>query len=100
MTDERVEWLTARLDELEALAYRVKRAYAMHEMFAGRPGELLWPPPAVRRYEDGVRRVASVAEITGLEGLTPLTQEIFRFERHGRKGRCIVGDFVATGVVP
>src|SRR5205814_5425572 len=25
----------------------------------------------VRRYEDGVRRVASIAEITGLEGLTP-----------------------------
>ncbi len=41
----------------------------------------------VRRFEDGVRRVASIAEIIGLEGLTPLTQEIFRFERRGRKGR-------------
>ena len=41
----------------------------------------------VKRYEDGVRRVASIAEITGLEGNTPLTQEIFRFERRGRKGR-------------
>ena len=41
----------------------------------------------VKRYEDGVRRVASIAEITGLEGNTPLTQELFRFERRGRKGR-------------
>jgi pilus assembly protein CpaF len=54
----------------------------------------------VKRYEDGVRRVASIAEITGLEGLTPLTQELFRFERRGRKGRCVVGEFVATGIVP
>ena len=54
----------------------------------------------VRRYEDGVRRVANVAEIVGLEGLTPLTQEIFRFERRGRKGRNILGEFVATGIVP
>jgi pilus assembly protein CpaF len=54
----------------------------------------------VRRYEDGVRRVASIAEITGLEGLTPLTQDVYRFERHGRKGRAVLGEFVATGVVP
>jgi pilus assembly protein CpaF len=30
----------------------------------------------VRRYQDSVRRIESVAEITGLEGLTPLLQEI------------------------
>src|SRR5205085_3164957 len=48
----------------------------------------------VKRYEDGVRRVASIAEITGLEGLTPLTQELYRFERRGRKGRVIVGEHV------
>jgi pilus assembly protein CpaF len=54
----------------------------------------------VKRYEDGVRRVAAIVEITGLEGNTPVTQEIFRFERRGRKGRSIVGDFVGTGIVP
>jgi pilus assembly protein CpaF len=54
----------------------------------------------VKRYEDGVRRVASIAEITGLEGLTPLTQELFRFERRGRKGRMLLGEHVATGIVP
>ncbi len=54
----------------------------------------------VKRYEDGVRRVASIAEIIGLEGLTPTTQDIFRFDRQGRKGKSVVGQFVATGVVP
>ncbi|TVQ63017.1 MAG: CpaF family protein [Phycisphaerales bacterium] len=54
----------------------------------------------VRRYEDGVRRVESITEITGIEGLTPQTQEIFRFQRRGRHGRMIVGDFIPTGIVP
>ena len=54
----------------------------------------------VRRFEDGVRRVASIAELVGLEGLTPLTQELFRFERKGRKGRSILGEHAATGIVP
>ncbi|MDB5341645.1 MAG: type secretion system protein [Schlesneria sp.] len=54
----------------------------------------------VRRYEDGVRRVESIVEITGLEGLIPQTQELFRFERRGRKGKIIDGQFVATGIVP
>ena len=54
----------------------------------------------VRRYEDGVRRVASIVEITGMEGNTPLTQELFRFERRGRKGRNIQGEHAATGIVP
>jgi len=54
----------------------------------------------VRRFDDGVRRVESIIEITGLEGLTPQTQEIFRFQRLGRQGRIIQGEFVATGIVP
>lgn len=54
----------------------------------------------VHRFEDGVRRVVSVAEITGIEGTTPLLQEIFRFQRGGRQGKRIVGEFTATGVVP
>ncbi len=54
----------------------------------------------VKRYEDGVRRVGAIAEITGLEGPTPTMQDLFRFERHGRKGKAVLGRFVATGVVP
>ena len=54
----------------------------------------------VRRYEDGVRRVESVAEIVGLEGDTVLLQELFRFQRQGRKGTRVLGRFEALGIVP
>ena len=54
----------------------------------------------IRRYEDGVRRIESIAEITGLEGSTPLLNEIFRFERRGRLGRKVAGKFEPTGIVP
>ena len=50
----------------------------------------------VRRYDDGVRRIESISEITGLEGLTPLMQELFVFQRRGRAGpsrdRALHGD--------
>ena len=54
----------------------------------------------IRRFEDGVRRVESVVEITGLEGVTPTTQELFRFFRRGRDGRRLLGSFEPTGIVP
>jgi len=54
----------------------------------------------IRRFDDGHRRVESIAEMTGIEGVTPQMQDIFRFERQGRIGRRIEGQFVATGVVP
>ncbi|MCC7173026.1 MAG: CpaF family protein [Planctomycetes bacterium] len=54
----------------------------------------------VHRFEDGVRRVVSVSEITGIEGTTPLLQDVFRFQRSGRQGKRISGEFVATGIVP
>jgi pilus assembly protein CpaF len=54
----------------------------------------------VRRYDDGVRRVESVAEITGLEGSTLQMQELFAFRRRGKQGRRVVGHFSATGVIP
>jgi pilus assembly protein CpaF len=54
----------------------------------------------VRRFEDGVRRLQSIAEITGLEGDTPQLQEIFVFRSRGRQGKRLAGEFVATGIVP
>jgi pilus assembly protein CpaF len=54
----------------------------------------------VRRYEDGVRRVESIAEICGLEGNTPQLQDIFRFEPTSRSGKRLAGQFAATGIVP
>ncbi len=54
----------------------------------------------VRRCEDGVRRIESIAEVSGLEGSTPLLQDVFVYHRRGRQGRRLVGEFSATGVVP
>ena len=54
----------------------------------------------VRRYDDGVRRIESIAEITGIEGTTPQMQELFVFQRRGKQGRRVVGHFTATGVIP
>jgi pilus assembly protein CpaF len=54
----------------------------------------------VRRYDDGVRRIESVAELTGLEGMTPLLQDLFVFHRTGRDGKRVRGHFTATGIVP
>lgn len=54
----------------------------------------------VRRYEDGVRRIETVTEVAGMEGNTPLLQEIYRFQRTGRKGTKVVGEYIATGIVP
>lgn len=54
----------------------------------------------IRRYEDGVRRIQSISELTGMEGDTPQLQDIFRFEPKGRQGNRIAGSFVATGTVP
>jgi pilus assembly protein CpaF len=54
----------------------------------------------IRRYEDGARRIETITEITGMEGSTPLLQDIFSFRRLGMKGRRLHGAFTATGIVP
>lgn len=54
----------------------------------------------IRRCEDGVRRVQSIAEITGMEGDTPQMQDVFAFRSRGRQGKRLAGEYVATGVVP
>jgi pilus assembly protein CpaF len=54
----------------------------------------------VRRYEDGVRRIETISEMSGMEGNTPLLQDIFVYRRQGRQGRRVVGEFSATGIIP
>jgi len=54
----------------------------------------------VKRYDDGVRRVERITELTGLEENTPQLQDIFEFKQTGRDGGSVVGQFRATGVVP
>jgi len=53
------------------------------------------------RFSDGKRRIASVAEITGLESGTVTMQELYRFEQSGvADDGTIQGEIVPTGIVP
>ncbi|MEO0715518.1 MAG: CpaF family protein [Planctomycetota bacterium] len=56
----------------------------------------------VRRFEDGVRRIGAISEITGMEGDTPQLQEIFGYKYRGTPGgpRTITGSFATAGIVP
>ncbi len=55
----------------------------------------------IARPSDGLRRVTSISEVTGMEGPTITMQEIFSFQQRGisPEGR-IEGDFAATGIRP
>jgi pilus assembly protein CpaF len=55
----------------------------------------------IARMSDGVRRITSISEITGIERREISLQEIHRFERKGvdQEGR-VIGRFRPTGVVP
>ena len=54
----------------------------------------------VRRFEDGVRRVASISEVTGIESGTPLLQDIFTYQVTGEENGRVRGHFLPTGIVP
>lgn len=54
----------------------------------------------VRRFDDGVRRIERISELTGLEEGTPQLQDLFVFRQTGRQDRAIVGHFEPTGIVP
>jgi pilus assembly protein CpaF len=53
------------------------------------------------RLADGSRKVMSVQEVTGMEGDTVTTQELFQFKQTGvSAGGAVQGYFTATGVRP
>jgi len=52
------------------------------------------------RLSDGSRKLVEFSEITGMEGNTITTQTIFKFEQRGVENGKVMGDFVATGVMP
>jgi pilus assembly protein CpaF len=53
------------------------------------------------RHTDGVRRVVSLSEITGMEGDVISLQDIFVFDRHGTaEDGAVLGQYVATGIRP
>jgi pilus assembly protein CpaF len=53
------------------------------------------------RLTDGSRRVMSITEVTGMEGLVITSQDIFRFQQEGvDKNGKVRGRFMATGIRP
>ena len=53
------------------------------------------------RHSDGVRRVVSFSEITGMEGEVISLQDIFVFDRHGvSEDGQVLGRYMATGIRP
>jgi pilus assembly protein CpaF len=52
------------------------------------------------RMSDGSRKLVEFSEVTGMEGNTITTQMIFKFEQRGVENGKVMGDFVATGVMP
>ncbi len=53
------------------------------------------------RHSDGVRRVVSISEITGMEGEVISLQDIFVFDRRGvSESGQIMGQYVPTGIRP
>ena len=52
------------------------------------------------RLNDGSRKVVEFSEVTGMEGNTITTQTIFKFDQRGVENGKVVGEFVATGVMP
>jgi pilus assembly protein CpaF len=52
------------------------------------------------RLSDGSRKVVEFSEVTGMEGNTITTQTIFKFDQRGVENGKVIGEFVATGVMP
>jgi pilus assembly protein CpaF len=52
------------------------------------------------RLSDGSRKLIEFTEVTGMEGSTITTQTIFKFDQRGVENGKVIGDFIATGVMP
>jgi pilus assembly protein CpaF len=52
------------------------------------------------RLRDGSRHIMSISEITGLDGTTILSQDIFKFEYDDAGGVVPSGKLLATGIMP
>ena len=55
----------------------------------------------VKRCDDGVRRVAAISEVTGMEGGTPLLQDIFELQLTAApQSKKLIATFRPTGILP
>jgi pilus assembly protein CpaF len=86
----------ARLETLARLAAPDASPRGLRELVVGAAGVVVH----VSRYADGVRRVTSVAEVTGLQADGYATRELFSFQVQGHGESGIRGRFAGAGVVP
>jgi pilus assembly protein CpaF len=86
-----------RLETMISLSGFTIQEKAMRQMISSSLDVII----QLARHNDGVRRIVSVAEITGMESGIISLQEIFFFKRYGidEHGR-VLGEFAATGVRP
>jgi pilus assembly protein CpaF len=52
------------------------------------------------RLRDGARKVTAITELTGMEGDTPVMQDIFRFHEIGERDGKVIGEFAPSGGRP
>src|SRR5690606_26758008 len=55
----------------------------------------------ISRLRDGSRRIIALTEVTGMEGMNVVMQDLWRFDEKGQdeKGR-VIGEFAGTGLRP
>lgn len=86
----------SRLETMVLMAGLELPARAIREQIASAVDFVVY----VRRFEDGARRLESISEMLESEAGELRMQEIFRFQRQGRSGNRVLGEFVPTGVIP
>jgi pilus assembly protein CpaF len=52
------------------------------------------------RLRDGSRKVTYITEIQGIEGNTPVLQDIFKFAEHGEEDGKVIGEMEPGGLRP
>lgn len=86
-----------RLETLCLMAGMDLPAKAIREQIAGAVDLII----QISRLSDGSRKVLSITEVAGMQGETITLQEIFRFKEEGfDKNRKIIGQFLASGLIP
>lgn len=87
----------SRLETLCLMAGMELPAKAIREQIAGAVDLIV----QISRLSDGSRKVISITEVAGMQGDTVTLQEIFKYKEEGfDKNRKILGQFLATGLIP
>jgi len=85
-----------RLENMVAMAGFALPVLAMRSQIASAVDLIV----QVARMKDGVRRVTSITEVSGMEGEVVTLRELFLFRASGEEGGRLRGAFEATGLRP